>query len=95
MANSRPVWRPAAITLSASNAVPSSPVLPPETSLLSLAGFLPTGFKCGVEVLNDDTTPMELVVSMISAHVGLSRREAIRAMLTIHVAGARFGIGSA
>ena len=83
----RKIGRPAAITLSASNAVPSSLVLPPETSLLSLAGFVPPGFKCGVEVLNDDTTPMEFVVSMLSAHVGLSRREAIRAMLTIHEKG--------
>ncbi len=68
-------------------AVSSSVILPPETSLLSLAEFIPLGFKCGVEILNDNATPMEFVVSVLSSHLGLTRTEAIRTMLTIHYKG--------
>ena len=38
-------------------------------------------------MLNDDATPMEFVVSMLSEHLGLDRMEAIRAMLAIHTQG--------
>jgi ATP-dependent Clp protease adapter protein ClpS len=67
--------------------VTSSVILPLETSLLSLAEFVPLGFQCGVEVLNDNATPMEFVVSVLSSHLGLNRQDAIRAMLTIHTKG--------
>jgi ATP-dependent Clp protease adaptor protein ClpS len=83
----RPGHPLAAKVLSPGVVVPSSVVLPPQTSLLSLAEFIPPGFKCGVEVLNDHTTPMEFVVSVLSSHLGLNRQDAIRAMLTIHTKG--------
>jgi ATP-dependent Clp protease adapter protein ClpS len=66
---------------------PPSIILPPETSLLTLPDFVPQGFTCGVEVLNDNATPMEFVVSMLTSHVGLSRQAAVRVMLEIHTKG--------
>ena len=66
---------------------PSSVIFLPETSLLALAGFVSSGFKCGLEILNDDRTPMEFVVSALGAHVGFDRKDAVRTMLTIHSRG--------
>jgi ATP-dependent Clp protease adapter protein ClpS len=66
---------------------PQPPVLPPDTSLLTLPEFVPAGFVQGVEILNDNATPMEFVVSMLSAHLGLSAADSQRAMLDIHNRG--------
>jgi ATP-dependent Clp protease adaptor protein ClpS len=41
----------------------------------------------GVEMLNDDFTPMEFVVDVLSRHFGMARLEAIRMMLHVHVNG--------
>jgi ATP-dependent Clp protease adapter protein ClpS len=65
----------------------ASPVLPPGTSLLSLPDFVPPGFRQGIEILNDNTTPMEFVVAVLSAHVGLSSEDSIRMMVRIHRRG--------
>jgi len=54
---------------------------------LALPGFVPSGFKCGLEILNDDRTPMEFVVSVLGDHIGFDRKAAIRTMLTIHSQG--------
>jgi ATP-dependent Clp protease adaptor protein ClpS len=54
---------------------------------LALPGFVPSGFKCGLEILNDDRTPMEFVVSALGAHIGFDRKDAVRTMLTIHSRG--------
>lgn len=62
-------------------------VFPVETSLLSYPQLIPAGFKYGVEILNDSSTPMEFVVSILEAELGLSRTEAIRTMLMIHSRG--------
>jgi ATP-dependent Clp protease adaptor protein ClpS len=67
--------------------LPPSIILPPETSLLTLPDFTPQGFNFGVEVLNDNATPMEFVVSMLTSHLGLGRQEAVRVMLEIHTKG--------
>jgi ATP-dependent Clp protease adapter protein ClpS len=83
----RPDHPLAAKVMSSGGAAPSSVILPLDTSLLSLAEFVPLGFQCGVEFLNDNATPMEFVVSVLSSHLGLNRREAIRIMLTIHSKG--------
>jgi ATP-dependent Clp protease adapter protein ClpS len=64
-----------------------SHIFPPETSLLNTEGFLPVGFHCGIEILNDDRTHMEFVVSVLQSAVGLSRVEAVRTMLEIHNKG--------
>ena len=65
----------------------ASPVLPPGTSLLSLPDFVPPGFTQGIEILNDNTTPMEFVVAVLSAHVGLSTEESVHMMVRIHTRG--------
>lgn len=62
-------------------------VFPPETSLLSVQELVPAGFKHGVEILNDDRTPMEFVVSVLGTHLGLSRTDAIKNMLKVHTRG--------
>ena len=62
-------------------------MLPPETSLLKLGGFTPPGFTHGLEILNDDRTPMQFVVDMLNTHVGLNYHDAIRTMLQIHRRG--------
>jgi ATP-dependent Clp protease adapter protein ClpS len=64
-----------------------SPVFPPDTSLLRMKGFVPAGFSCGIEVMNDSLTPMAFVVSVLQNCVGLSESEAIRTMLEIHTKG--------
>lgn len=64
-----------------------SPIFAPGTSLLSMKGFAPVGFQCGIEILNDDRTPMEFVVSVLQKSVGLSRIDATRIMLEIHTKG--------
>jgi ATP-dependent Clp protease adapter protein ClpS len=66
---------------------PSSVIFPPQTSLLALPGFVPSGFECGLEILNDDRTPMEFVVSALGAHIGFDHKDAVRTMLTIHSRG--------
>ena len=44
-------------------------------------------FHDGIEILNDNSTPMKFVVSVLESHVGLKRSEAIRTMLRIHERG--------
>jgi|SRR5580658_11036706 ATP-dependent Clp protease adapter protein ClpS len=66
---------------------PAPHVLPPDASLTAIAWFLPPGFTQGIEILNDDTTPMEFVVAVLSAHLGLSREDSTHTMLAIHERG--------
>ena len=67
--------------------LPNSPTLPPETSLLSRPEFVPPGFTHGVEILNDNATPMEFVTFVLASSMGLSLRDANRTMLEIHTRG--------
>jgi ATP-dependent Clp protease adapter protein ClpS len=83
----RKLGRRTSVPVAGSGATPPSAILSPGTSLLTLPDFVPPGFKCGVELLNDNLTPMEFVVSMLSAHLSLPRKEAIRVMLAIHSNG--------
>ena len=64
-----------------------SVILPPQTSLLALPGFVPPGFNGGLEILNEDRTPMEFVVSTLGTDIGLDRKDSIRTMLAIHSRG--------
>ena len=64
-----------------------SPVLPRETSLKSIPEFVPPGFAQGIEILNDHSTPMEFVTSVLGSSVGLGAEDARRAMLEIHRRG--------
>jgi ATP-dependent Clp protease adapter protein ClpS len=62
-------------------------ILPPGTSLIHVEGMIPLGFRCGLEILNDDKTPMLFVVSVLRSRVSLSNEDAHRTMLTIHERG--------
>jgi ATP-dependent Clp protease adapter protein ClpS len=66
-----------------------SQTFPPETSLLNKEGFLPVGFLCGIEILNDDRTPMEFVVSVLQRNAGLNTVDAMKTMLEIHKKGGK------
>ena len=62
-------------------------VYPPETSLLSTEEFKDDTFRVGVEILNDNKTPMEFVVDVLLANFNCTRDEAIDYMLSIHHTG--------
>jgi ATP-dependent Clp protease adapter protein ClpS len=64
-------------------------ILSPGTSLLSVPGLVPANFRFGVEILNDNSTPMEFVVEILQAHLTLAYAEALTAMLDIHKRGGR------
>jgi ATP-dependent Clp protease adapter protein ClpS len=64
-----------------------SPVLAPGTSLLQLEEFVPAGFAIGIELMNDDLTPMVFVVAVLQSALGLSETDAIQTMLQIHGKG--------
>jgi ATP-dependent Clp protease adapter protein ClpS len=64
-----------------------SPIFPPETRLLTKSGFRPPGFVQGIEILNDNTTPMEFVVTALMTHLGLTQSQAVVMMLDIHNTG--------
>ncbi|MCD2344090.1 ATP-dependent Clp protease adaptor ClpS [Ideonella azotifigens] len=65
----------------------ASPVFPPSARLLAMEKLVPPGFTTGIELLNDDTTPMEFVVEMLEKHAKLEREAAIALMLGIHTQG--------
>ena len=62
-------------------------VLPFGTSLLALPQFVPPEFAQGLELLNDDRTPMQFVVEMLSTHAGLTKEQAHQTMLDVHTRG--------
>ncbi len=66
---------------------PASRVLPPGTSLTRIPELVPSSFTQGIEILNDDITPMEFVVAVLSTHLGLSREASTHTMLAIHERG--------
>jgi ATP-dependent Clp protease adapter protein ClpS len=66
---------------------PPSPVFPTDTSLLDLPEFVPPGFVQGIEVLNDEITPMEFVTDVLRAHAGLDAEAATEKMQEIHTRG--------
>jgi len=64
-----------------------SVVLPREHSLATLEGFAPSNFRYGIEIYNDNTTPMEFVVKTLVKNLGIKRKVAIEIMLDIHTKG--------
>jgi ATP-dependent Clp protease adapter protein ClpS len=66
---------------------PATPQLMRDKALTSFADFVPAGFTHGIEILNDEQTPMEFVVQVLSAEAGLSKEDAMRTMLAIHMRG--------
>ena len=65
----------------------ASPLFDPATPLLAIPGLRPDGFASGIEMLNDDSTPMEFVIEMLHSHAGLDPEAAAAAMLQIHRRG--------
>jgi ATP-dependent Clp protease adapter protein ClpS len=62
-------------------------LLPTGTSLLALEGFVPEGFRNGLEILNDDKTPMVFVVWVLEQELGFDTEAATRTMLDVHTKG--------
>ncbi len=62
-------------------------VLPEGASLLEMPDFVTSDFRQGVEILNDNFTPMEFVVSALHTHAGLRKPDAVKTMLEIHERG--------
>jgi ATP-dependent Clp protease adapter protein ClpS len=67
--------------------LPASPVLSRETSLITFPEFVPPGFTQGIEILNDNTTPMEFVTSILRSCLSLDLKDSNRMMLQIHTRG--------
>ena len=67
-----------------SDLFPKSPVFARETNLQQMEGFASADFTAGIEILNDDTTPMEFVVGVLVEHLQIDRETAIQMMLGIH-----------
>jgi ATP-dependent Clp protease adapter protein ClpS len=65
----------------------TSVTLSPDTRLLRLKRFRQEGFAAGIEVLNDNATPMEFVVGVLSRNLGISQAEAVKLMLSAHASG--------
>jgi ATP-dependent Clp protease adapter protein ClpS len=65
----------------------TGPVLPHNTSLLSIPEFVPPGFAQGIEIYNDSMTPMQFVTDVLTTCAGLSPEESRRTMLAIHTRG--------
>lgn len=61
-----------------------SPVFTPDTRLVQFRSMVPAGFTSGIELLNDGTTPMEFVVSVLARYLSLEREHAIAMMLKVH-----------
>ena len=59
----------------------------PSKTRLANVGFKPQGFTTGIEILNDNSTPMEFVVATLGAHLQVPPDEAIKLMLQIHTNG--------
>lgn len=62
-------------------------LLAPGTSLLTMKEFVPEGFTHGIEILNDDRTPMVFVVWILEKELGFATKAATRTMLQIHTKG--------
>ena len=65
----------------------NSIVLPRDVSLVTLEGFAPHDFKYGIEIYNDNATPMEFVVCTLEKSLNIKHKEAIDIMLSIHIKG--------
>ena len=64
-----------------------SATFPRKTRLTTVSGFVPPDFQTGIEILNDNDTTMEFVVSTLTKHLNMPQDKAIAAMLDIHSKG--------
>jgi ATP-dependent Clp protease adapter protein ClpS len=58
-----------------------------QPDLLKPEEFARKGFRGSIEIVNDSTTPMEFVVSMLQEHALMDKTDAVRTMLRIHTNG--------
>lgn len=65
----------------------ASRILPTETCLLSIKELVPNNFTAGIEIFNDNKTPMVFVVSVLSTHLRISEADAVQLMIAIHNKG--------
>ena len=65
----------------------TSPTFSSKTQLIQLEGYMPQDFKTGIEILNDNNTTMEFVVSTLTTHLRITQEEAISIMADIHTKG--------
>jgi ATP-dependent Clp protease adapter protein ClpS len=65
----------------------TSATFSPKMRLTQLQGYMPPDFKTGIEILNDNNTTMEFVVTALTTHLNIPREEAIEMMLDIHSKG--------
>lgn len=65
----------------------NSMVLPTEVSLIAREGFVPSDFRYGIEIYNDNTTPMEFVVNTLENNLNIKKNKAIEIVLSIHTKG--------
>lgn len=75
------------VAMDVADIVNDTVVFPPDTSLLALDQFNSVDFIVGLEILNDDTTPMEFVVEVLEKYIGIPAEEAVQFMLLIHTHG--------
>lgn len=61
--------------------------LPEGTRPSNVPKMVPLGFITGLEIVNDDKTPMEFVVGTLDRHLGMPRADAVALMLQIHGSG--------
>ena len=66
-----------------------SPIFSSEKSLVSMKKFVPKEFTVGVEIFNDNTTPMDFVVDILTKALNLTEDEAVNAMIEIHTNGGK------
>ena len=64
-----------------------SPVFSSDTNLLDKQEFIPDGFQFGIEILNDNFTPMIFVVKVFQEQLGMDEESAIEHMIKIHKKG--------
>ena len=60
---------------------------PPEAVSLAVDAMLPIEMAYGVEVLNDEHTPMEFVVDILMRYFGMDWNQACETMLKVHKEG--------
>jgi ATP-dependent Clp protease adapter protein ClpS len=65
----------------------AAPTAPPGLSFLSVGLPASSEFRYGVEILNDDQTPMFFALQALEEHAGLSRSDASVAVAVCHSQG--------
>jgi ATP-dependent Clp protease adapter protein ClpS len=58
-----------------------------DAAMATTPPVMPPEFTHGIEILNDNATPMEFVTQVLSEQLGVDRPEAVRRMLEIHTRG--------